>query len=123
MPPTPRPCDVSQWQDEKEKRNRLSIARLTRPLPDIYPSNVLSRALNRPAPDSPACDRLVMRTDTSLHADQARRHIGQPCFDLASRDHLRRSTMAPRPFRPTTWNEFLPISMPMTPTALLDSEI
>jgi hypothetical protein len=29
-----------------------------------------------------------MRTDTSLHADQARRHLGQPCFDLASQPLL-----------------------------------
>src|ERR1035437_529128 len=28
------------------------------------------------------------------------------------RDHFCRSTMAPRPSRPTTWNEFLPMSMP-----------
>src|SRR6266446_7738122 len=29
-----------------------------------------------------------------------------------SRDHFCRSTMAPRASWPTTWNEFLPISMP-----------
>src|SRR6266404_6512770 len=30
------------------------------------------------------------------------------------RDHFCRSTMAPRASWPTTWNEFLPISMPIT---------
>ena len=35
------------------------------------------------------------------------------------RDHFWRSTIAPRLSRPTMWNEFLPISMPMTATALL----
>jgi hypothetical protein len=39
---------VSKWQDENEKRNRQSATRLTRALPGIFPSNVLSRALNRP---------------------------------------------------------------------------
>jgi hypothetical protein len=35
------------------------------------------------------------------------------------RDHFCRSTMAPRVSWPTTWNEFLPISMPITAIALL----
>jgi hypothetical protein len=30
----------------------------------------------------------MMRTNASFHADQARRHIGQPCFDLATRPLL-----------------------------------
>ena len=30
----------------------------------------------------------MMRTNTSLHADQARRHIGEPRFYLATRLHL-----------------------------------
>src|SRR5260370_22719239 len=36
------------------------------------------------------------------------------------RDHFCRSTIAPRRSRPTTWNEFLPISTPITATAVLD---
>jgi hypothetical protein len=39
---------MSKWQEETEKRNRHSMARLTRALPGIFPSNVLSRAFNRP---------------------------------------------------------------------------
>src|SRR6266481_2346742 len=35
------------------------------------------------------------------------------------RDHFCRSTMAPRISWPTTWNEFLPISMPITTIAVL----
>src|SRR5215469_5238732 len=30
----------------------------------------------------------VMRTNTGFHANQARRHIGEPCFDLTSRPLL-----------------------------------
>jgi hypothetical protein len=30
----------------------------------------------------------MMRTNTSLHADQARRHVGKPCLDLATRPFL-----------------------------------
>ena len=41
-------CNISKWQDEKENRNRRSIARLTRALPGIFPSTVLPRALERP---------------------------------------------------------------------------
>jgi hypothetical protein len=40
--------DVSKWQDEKTERNRQSLARLTRALPRLFPSAVLSRALSRP---------------------------------------------------------------------------
>jgi hypothetical protein len=35
------------------------------------------------------------------------------------RDHFCRSKIAPRLSKPTMWNEFLPISMPMTATARL----
>src|SRR5512132_24693 len=37
------------------------------------------------------------------------------------RDHFCRSTIAPRRSRPTTWNEFLPISIPITAITLLGS--
>jgi hypothetical protein len=30
----------------------------------------------------------MMRTDAGLHADQARRHVGEPCFHLATRAFL-----------------------------------
>src|SRR5262250_2742606 len=36
------------------------------------------------------------------------------------RDHFCRSTIAPRRSRPTTWNEFLPISMPMVAMVTID---
>src|SRR5262249_2627970 len=35
------------------------------------------------------------------------------------RDHFCRSTIAPRPSRPTTWNVFLPISIPITAVTLI----
>jgi caspase domain-containing protein len=47
---------------------------------------------------------------------------GQEAISLGSvlppRDHFCRSAMAPRASWPTTWNEFLPISMPTTAIAL-----
>ena len=46
MPPPASPYNKSKWQEAKEKRNRHSIARLTKALPVVYPANVLSRALN-----------------------------------------------------------------------------
>jgi len=39
---------VSAWQDQRAERNRQSVARLTRALPEIFPSAVLTRALARP---------------------------------------------------------------------------
>ena len=39
---------MSKWQDEKAERNRLSLARLTKALPRVFPSAVLARALSRP---------------------------------------------------------------------------
>src|SRR5262249_46757250 len=39
---------MSKWEAEKAERNRRSIARLTKSLPGIFPSAVLSRALGRP---------------------------------------------------------------------------
>src|SRR5215813_11287148 len=40
------------------------------------------------------------------------------------RDHFCRSTIVPRSSRPTTWNEFLPISMPITESRpIIDSPV
>ena len=39
---------MSKWQEEKAEKNRRSLARLTKALPRIFPSAVLSRALGRP---------------------------------------------------------------------------
>src|SRR5580704_3214112 len=36
------------------------------------------------------------------------------------RDHFCRTTIAPRGSRPTTWNEFLPMSMPIVATIGVD---
>src|SRR5258707_15230493 len=38
----------------------------------------------------------------------------------ALRDHFCRSTIAPRRSKPTTWNEFLPISMPIVAMVAID---
>src|SRR5262245_6731837 len=49
------------------------------------------------------------------------RHGGRLASRVSTcpRDHFCRSTIAPRRSWPTTWNEFLPISMPITAIALL----
>ena len=39
---------MSTWQDLKAERNRQSVARLTKALPQIFPPLVLRRALGRP---------------------------------------------------------------------------
>jgi hypothetical protein len=38
---------VSKWQDEKAERNRRARTRLTKALPHIFPSAVLSHDINR----------------------------------------------------------------------------
>ncbi len=38
---------MSKWQEEKAEKNRRSLVRLNKALPDIFPSAVLSRALGR----------------------------------------------------------------------------
>ena len=53
-----------------------------------------------------------VRTDARLHANQARRQIGQPCLDLTARP--RPALIAPPLSWPTMWKEFLPMSMPIT---------
>jgi hypothetical protein len=60
--PSVSACNMSKWQDEKQKGNRQSIARLTKALPENFPSNVLSRALSRPfVPPTPrARDRFLL---------------------------------------------------------------
>ena len=37
MPPPASSYNMSKWQEAKEKRNRHSIARLTKALPVVYP--------------------------------------------------------------------------------------
>ena len=39
---------MSKWQEEQAEKNRRLLARLTKALPRIFPSAVLSRALGRP---------------------------------------------------------------------------
>ena len=39
---------MTSWQEEKDKRNRQALARLTKSLPGIFPPAVFARALSRP---------------------------------------------------------------------------
>jgi hypothetical protein len=62
---------MSRWEQEKAERNRGSLGRLTKALPRIFPSAVLSRALARPfVPPSP---RLAIDSYWSAHPLRADR--------------------------------------------------
>ena len=62
---------MSKWQEEKAERNRHSLARLTKALPRIFPSTVLSRALGRPfVPPTP---RLAIDSYWGAHPFRADR--------------------------------------------------
>jgi hypothetical protein len=69
---------MSKWQAEKAERNRQSLARLTKALPPIFPSAVLSRALSRPfVPPTP---RLAIDSYWRAHpirADRLARGLAQ----------------------------------------------
>jgi hypothetical protein len=63
---------MSKWEAEKAERNRRSIARLTKSLPGIFPSAVLSRALGRPfVPPTPP--RLAIDSYWNAHPLRADR--------------------------------------------------
>ena len=58
-----------------------------------------------------------MGADAGLHADQARRHVGEASRDLAAQQlptQYDRSALV----EPIRWNVFLPISMPIAVTML-----
>jgi hypothetical protein len=58
----------------------------------------------------------MMRSDAGLHPDQARRHIRKTSLYLATRPLLTQHDRTGSS-RPTTWNEFFPISTPTTAIA------
>lgn len=62
---------MSKWQDDKAKANRQALARLTKLLPPIFPSGVLSRALN--CPFVPPTPRLAIDSYWRAHPVRADR--------------------------------------------------
>ena len=71
MPSGAEEVILSKWQEEKAERNRHSLARLTKALPRIFPSTVLSRALGRPfVPPTP---RLAIDSYWGAHPFRADR--------------------------------------------------
>jgi hypothetical protein len=74
---------MSKWETQRAEKNRRSVARLTNALPGVFPSVVLSRALDRPfVPPTP---RLAIDSYWSAHplrADRLARalasHSGAP---------------------------------------------
>jgi len=95
---------VSAWQEQRAERNRQSVARLTRTVPDIFPSAVLSRALARPfVPPTP---RLAIDSYWRAHplrADRLARALarisGAPTRWTWRLDERRKSGL-PATFRP-----------------------
>ena len=74
---------MSEWQEQKAEINRRAHARLMKALPDIFPSNVVSRALIRPF--IPPTPRLAINSywrDHPLRTDRLARALamrsGQP---------------------------------------------
>ena len=62
---------MSKWQEEQAEKNRRLLARLTKALPRIFPSAVLSRALGRPfVPPTP---RLAINSYWGAHPLRADR--------------------------------------------------
>src|SRR5246500_4895907 len=64
----------------------------------------------------PSACSLRLRWCAPTQASMPIRHGGRLASraEIWPRDHFCRSTIAPRRFWPTMWNEFLPISMPIT---------
>ena len=60
----------------------------------------------------------VMCTDAGFHADEAK-VCWRAALPLGHATTFARSTMAPRALWPTTWNQFLAISIPITAIAVL----
>jgi hypothetical protein len=78
---------MSIWEEQRSKRNRQSLARLTKAMPRIFPSAVLSRALSRPfVPPTP---RLAIDSYWAAHPIRA--------------DRLARA-LAARSGAPSSWN-------------------
>jgi hypothetical protein len=62
---------MSEWEAERTERNNRSLTRLTKALPEIFPSAVLTRALDRPfVPPTP---RLAVDSYWSAHPIRAER--------------------------------------------------
>jgi hypothetical protein len=67
----PGGCVTSKWQQHKDERNRRSLARLFKSLPQVFPKVVLDRALARPfVPPTP---RLAIDSYWSAHPLRADR--------------------------------------------------
>jgi len=57
----------------------------------------------------------MVHANTGFHADQARRHVREPCFDLAARPLLPQHDRA-TPVEADDVERVLPISMPIVAT-------
>ena len=71
-----RGATMSRWEEEKAERNRRSLGRLTKALPCIFPSAVLSRALARPfVPPTPRLAIEFVLERHPLRADRLARAL------------------------------------------------
>src|SRR5262252_324855 len=62
---------MSNWQTEQAERNKRSLARLSKNLPEIFPPAVLTRALSRPF--TPPTPRLAIDSYWRAHPLRADR--------------------------------------------------
>jgi hypothetical protein len=61
----------------------------------------------------------MVSANARLHADQAGRYVGKPPFDLTACTLLAQHDRAAL-IEADTWNEFLPMSMPIVATVASD---
>jgi hypothetical protein len=107
---------MSRWQDEKEERNRRSLARLSKTLPAIFPPAVLARAITRPF--IPPTPRLAIESYWRAHpirADRLARALaarrGAPSGWMWQLGSNRRSSLpttfrtAPAPYRERAYTQ------------------
>jgi len=131
--PTPAPdVETLEKQFERAKKNEKSAERLCK-IGVLSQVEVEQRALKIIRLECALANARLARANEEFIAQQSRfGYVAQPeIMRRASagtphprastwpRDHFCRSTMAPRASWPTTWNEFLPISMPITAIAIL----
>lgn len=106
---------TSEWQQQKEERNRRSVGRLFKALPQVFPKPVLERALTRPF--IPPTPRLAIDSYWRAHpirADRLARALaartGQPNGWTWRISHRRKDglpitfRMPPAPYREPAFN-------------------
>jgi hypothetical protein len=70
---------VISWKEEKDRRNKQALMRLTKGLPSIFPPAVLARALGRPfIPPTPRLAGRLLRLTIEFRYFECGRNIETP---------------------------------------------